>query len=892
MAGEINYIISNAATEQTQEFEDPEKAGEAFYNQHNIDEPRVYESKGNSARMMAHTVVLGTYENGERRFSKTLPDVTPEDLEFQKGFFNALEKSVREQLENRDWKQSPQLDNELKEDLSALSARDSERAITLWNLVPPQELNNEQVKQEKFVADRNKELKLEIISNTNPAPNDELTWIRSVEDIKTAEETLTGDPDENFTYPDFSKENMQAAIEAGEITVYSSHEIENGGFVSPSKMMAQDYSGSQDVYSKKVKIHDVAWINSDEGQLAIVPEEKINDLGAVKKDSRGELEVSNEQKEQKMKVKFLNGSVREVESLQNADLRGADFSNRWLYNTGVHDKSDFSDPEHKSEGQVDYEEVSFRGSDLRGASFENAELDHADMSNTNLSGANLNHASLTDTTFMYADLQGASLRNALGEGTIFYQAELSGAQLDGAMLPRSDFEAANLNQASLKGVELGGSSFLAAKLHDADLSYVEAEHTNFEGADIDSAKFANAYLKNASFKEADISLTEFKDANLSGADFTQADIENSNFKAANLDGAKRGNTILTDINLPASTMKQKISSLFNKENTADATLKNLVEQYGWQPVGEFSDWKDLTSVEKNFDGYRKIVAGYEQDETRQMISIDEPRTHAHIFSERVNNKSSIENAKMINEEVSEWARRNYRKQLIGSVQEVDEKLTEERRLDAMEELQAALKKTGLTQPLLQEIDVYNQTVENDKKIYSVNEFENEIGKRTGNLNEKEGLLDAETFYTPEEIFDLKDFSKDKAYFTIDGQNKVHSEENWEKLADLSAMKENQLNLMLNESNAPQKKEFYEKLETAGKDLGISPADVYNATVWSASNDTIEKGTGKAILEGSLAPVPARIVNDVSKSFKKWQQEKAKARAGEKAVENSNDDLEH
>lgn len=112
----------------------------------------------------------------------------------------------------------------------------------------------------------NKEKQLEIINKYNPMRDDYHTGIRSVEDIKTFEETL--DDDESFVWGDFSKEDAEEALEKGVITIYSSKPIEQGVFVSTSKNQARDYAGGGKIYSKEVKIDKVAWINGDEGQYA------------------------------------------------------------------------------------------------------------------------------------------------------------------------------------------------------------------------------------------------------------------------------------------------------------------------------------------------------------------------------------------------------------------------------------------------------------------------------------------------------------------------------------------------------------------------------------------------------------------------------------------------
>ena len=105
------------------------------------------------------------------------------------------------------------------------------------------------------------------ISAENPMIDTYHTGIRNISDIKTFKETLS-DP-ESFVNPDFTKEMAKKAFESGEIMVYSSKPLDKSlsQFVTPSKMMASDYAGSGEVYSKKVNVNDVAWISGDEGNL-------------------------------------------------------------------------------------------------------------------------------------------------------------------------------------------------------------------------------------------------------------------------------------------------------------------------------------------------------------------------------------------------------------------------------------------------------------------------------------------------------------------------------------------------------------------------------------------------------------------------------------------------
>lgn len=117
-----------------------------------------------------------------------------------------------------------------------------------------------------------KKQQLSIIEDTNPAPNSYSTWVRSVDDIKTLEETLEDSDwsDVDEFNPDLTRKDILAAIESGKITVYSSYPIKNGVFVSPSYMEAESYSGTGKVYSKTVDIRNVAWIDPTQGQYAEV----------------------------------------------------------------------------------------------------------------------------------------------------------------------------------------------------------------------------------------------------------------------------------------------------------------------------------------------------------------------------------------------------------------------------------------------------------------------------------------------------------------------------------------------------------------------------------------------------------------------------------------------
>lgn len=112
-----------------------------------------------------------------------------------------------------------------------------------------------------------KERQLKIILETNPAEDELHTWIRSLDDILTFDEIFKDGVAGNPT-PDFTEQDIINVLRTGRVTIYSSKPIENGNFVSPSKMEAASYSGDETVYMADVDISDVAWIDETQGQLA------------------------------------------------------------------------------------------------------------------------------------------------------------------------------------------------------------------------------------------------------------------------------------------------------------------------------------------------------------------------------------------------------------------------------------------------------------------------------------------------------------------------------------------------------------------------------------------------------------------------------------------------
>jgi hypothetical protein len=141
----------------------------------------------------------------------------------------------------------------------------------------PKEFFDKKFKGEKEAPkqDNNRKQKqLDIINKSNPMRDDYHTGIRRIDDIKTFAEAMQDD--ESFVYGDYEREDAERDLKRGKVVVYSSKPIGQGGFVSTSQNMARDYAGNGKIYSQEMNIDDIAWVNGDEGQVAIVENKATN----------------------------------------------------------------------------------------------------------------------------------------------------------------------------------------------------------------------------------------------------------------------------------------------------------------------------------------------------------------------------------------------------------------------------------------------------------------------------------------------------------------------------------------------------------------------------------------------------------------------------------------
>ena len=189
----------------------------------------------------------------------------------------------RETLSNeikeiRDIRKNSKLENKsIKKEISTINKDTKDRTEPLRTQL--KEVNDNLKNVNKVLKEESKKQTLEakqkqfdIVNKANPMLDEYHTGIRSAKDIKTWEEVLKlNDEDEGqFAWGDYTREDAQRDLEKGTIKVYSSKPIKNGVFVSTSKVQAEEYAGGQGnkVYSKTIPLSEVAWVNGDEGQYA------------------------------------------------------------------------------------------------------------------------------------------------------------------------------------------------------------------------------------------------------------------------------------------------------------------------------------------------------------------------------------------------------------------------------------------------------------------------------------------------------------------------------------------------------------------------------------------------------------------------------------------------
>lgn len=218
------------------------------------------ENNSDSFNLPKNEKIAKTINELEKELSET-------QLFLQRGKIKEQIRALKEGFDNiQDYREAERLRKE-----QAIQEYHREQETKKKEAEEKQKAQKELLKKEIEEAPENKRKQYEIIQSTNPMEDDYHVGIRSPKDIKTFDEVVNNNninDDESFTWGDFSKKDAEKALEKGRVTVYSSKPIENGNFVSTSKIQAEEYAGGGKIYTKEVPLEDVAWINGDEGQYA------------------------------------------------------------------------------------------------------------------------------------------------------------------------------------------------------------------------------------------------------------------------------------------------------------------------------------------------------------------------------------------------------------------------------------------------------------------------------------------------------------------------------------------------------------------------------------------------------------------------------------------------
>src|SRR5574344_879895 len=182
------------------------------------------------------------------------------------GKFENSQKDVKTKLKKQFDKNKEKQSDKQEKRIDTLKEREEKEKQLKEQKIKEIEQRRKQLEEDIKNAPKEKLEQYEIIKENNPMLDDYHVGIRSPKDIKSFNEVINDD--ESFSWGDFSKKDAEKALQKGEITIYSSYSIEQGTFVSTSKIQAEQYAGGKKVYTKTVSVNDVAWINGDEGQFA------------------------------------------------------------------------------------------------------------------------------------------------------------------------------------------------------------------------------------------------------------------------------------------------------------------------------------------------------------------------------------------------------------------------------------------------------------------------------------------------------------------------------------------------------------------------------------------------------------------------------------------------
>ena len=291
-----------------------------------------------------------------------------------------------------------------------------------------------------------------------------------------------------------------------------------------------------------------------------------------------------------------------AEGLENADLRGEDFSG------------------------LDLTGINFRGANIRGGSFAGCKLAGADFTKAKLSGVDLSEADLTGAILDGTNLSGCKVEKAHWEsvslnGTKFRGLDLSGADFIQVKGMGADFSKTNLTGACFKKASLLKCQFLKATIDHADFSFSQLVSSNFlgvsakgvvmddadltgfrggHGSDYTGGSFRRVNGEKSNWEKATLNKTDFVQAILHRARFCDSRINDAVFDRSDLQFSNFDDTLLRRSKLTHANL---FKASFSRADLTQATLNgsNLYGACFWNTVLLHANWNGANILKTLLD---------------------------------------------------------------------------------------------------------------------------------------------------------------------------------------------------------------------------------------------------------------------------------------------------
>ena len=218
--------------------------------------------------------------------------------------------------------------------------------------------------------------------------------------------------------------------------------------------------------------------------------------------------------------------------LSEANLEGADMSRALLMGTRL-DQANLAQVRwhetklHCDFGDVDYDQLVFRGMEMTRCQFSGGDL----------SGKDLRGCDFSMSNFMDANLEGANFAGSRLDKTLFVGAKLKGAQLGGVFAAGANFFQADVSGANLSGANLRQALFAEATTQETDFSGADLTETVWTKADATAAQFPQAKLTFAQLDYATLDRADLRGANLSFATLHGIESEQAQWRGSTTAGS-------------------------------------------------------------------------------------------------------------------------------------------------------------------------------------------------------------------------------------------------------------------------------------------------------------------------------------------------------------------